>query len=142
MNPVGKRPFEGTIDTEAPASKKQKLEPPSSQVVPVTLNGDIMSRIVGLLSSKDILKFSAVAKSVESWTEAIFQEMRKNERLDFSWSCSEKEPYPQRASYVLGKALTVYVDRREKLIKIIPPDSTASRPSREKVETLHKSFRG
>ncbi len=142
MQPIGKRPYEGTMEIEEPVAKKQKLES-SSPVVPL-LYGDIIACIVRYLPIRDLIKFSAVAKKVEGWTEVIFSERAKQERFDFSWSCCEKEAYPERASYVLGKALTVYVHRCEELFKNPPSPSPliALRPLQAQVETLHRSFRG
>ncbi len=141
MNSIGKRPFEEITDREVPPAKKQKLEP-SSQIVPVPLNKEMMSWIARFLPVTDLIKFSAVAKKVEGWTEEIFKEKREQERLGFSWSCCEEEASPQRASYVLGKALSVYVQRREELIKNPSSLPIAPRPSQAQVVTLYKSFQG
>ncbi len=136
-----KRPYEGELFS---VNKKPKIEeiggtetsalsclPPS-----LSLPLDILLNMMQFLSFKDFLTCRQLSNRIRNEVDlsGLWKKFSRKERIDFDWPGLEKEHYPERARYQIGKSLFIYVKAKENLLE------NGSIFSTQKVKELYSRF--
>ncbi len=138
-----KRPYEGEL---FPVNKKPKIEEIGATETRASngLNGlgssfpwpsDILVNMMQFLNFKDFLTCRQLSNRIRNEVDLSFlwRKFSKKERLDFDWPDFEKEYYPERARYQIGKSLFIYVKAKENLLE----DGI---PSTQEIQELYRRF--
>ncbi len=136
MNPITGTSKRGGEPLEQPFLKKFKKENVSSLESP--LARESLCLIASHLSSsfKGLLIFEQLFRGAVEYTSPVWEERIKREEIDFSWSLPDNELYSGRARWIHLKALTYYVEARQKQTGV------GGLPTFESVNRLFLRFQG
>lgn len=120
MNPIinihqgMKRANDGELPLSPPIKRERTVyqELPHLEWSGVDMLPELVLSVVEFFSSKELLIFEQVAKGYEAFTQRKWKQLTKEERLDFDWADLQKETYPEKPRYRLGKAVIMYVEAR------------------------------
>ncbi len=145
---LGKREGEPLLaEEQLPLKKFKKEDKREEEIFSIDrLPDECLERISFFLPHpKDLFIFERLFKRAMRYTAPGWERLAKQERLDFNWSLSDfdRKWYPQKARYLHGKVLSVYITARETLLtRNQPPQAQNGNFSREEFNELFSRFEG
>lgn len=106
---TGKRPYSSDEGSLYPISKKAKHDDikTTSLIFPDTL----LKCIMQFMEFRELLTFSATAKNVEVLAQHRWKSLRQQDHFLFNWSDCTNEVHADKWNYVLGAALTKFLEK-------------------------------
>lgn len=107
---TGKRNHSAIEESTYPISKKTK-QTPDIKATSLTFPDDILNCFMQSMGFKELLTFSATAKNVEFLAQHRWKSLRQQDHFLFNWSDCATEVQSDKWNYVLGAALTKFLEK-------------------------------